>query len=180
MAMLSVHDVLVGDILHLEPGDIVAADGLFIDGHQLKCDESAATGESDEILKSQTMDPFILSGSKVVEGIGSYLVTGVGVHSYSGRILMALRTQIQTTPLQEKLNDLAEMIAKVGSVAGLIMLVAVLIRYFVGWTVPGMMPTAATTIVADVMNILIVVVTIVVVAVPEGLPLAVTLGKFCP
>jgi Ca2+-transporting ATPase len=220
IALISVHDVLVGDILHLEPGDIVAADGIFIEGHNLKCDESAATGESDAVRKqpweicyrvSQTItnekndsgihkninkisemdekkksnksesksmpDPFILSGSKVIEGVCTYLVTGVGVNSYNGRTMMALRTDSQTTPLQEKLNGLAAMIAKLGSAAGLIMLIAVLIRYFVGWKTPGAMPTSATHIVADVMDILIVVVTIVVVAVPEGLPLAVTLGK---
>ncbi|ORZ19375.1 PMCA-type calcium-translocating P-type ATPase [Absidia repens] len=208
--MISVHDILVGDILHLEPGDIVAADGIFIEGHNLKCDESAATGESDAVrnnhgksasvsLKQLTMnkrtahfttammtndnshsksipDPFILSGAKVIEGVCTYLVTGVGVNSYNGRTMMALRTDSQTTPLQEKLNGLAAMIAKLGSAAGLIMLIAVLIRYFVGWKTPGVMPTSATHIVADVMNILIVVVTIVVVAVPEGLPLAVTLA----
>ncbi|CAO3614648.1 unnamed protein product [Cunninghamella echinulata] len=207
--MISVHDVLVGDILHLEPGDIVSTDGIFIEGHNLKCDESAATGESDAVRKQpwetcyklmqpstndsaldnnnssnnekkpqheskSTPDPFILSGSKVIEGVCTYLVTGVGIHSYNGRTMMALRTEAQTTPLQEKLNGLAEMIAKLGSAAGLIMLVAVLIRYFVGWKTHPI--PAGTEIVADIMNILIVVVTIVVVAVPEGLPLAVTLA----
>ncbi|SAL98862.1 hypothetical protein [Absidia glauca] len=221
IVLISVHDVLVGDILHLEPGDIVAADGIFIEGHNLKCDESAATGESDAVRKQpweicyrlspainqehkdsalhnnnndtsldekknisnnndnhskSYPDPFILSGAKVIEGVCTYLVTGVGVHSYNGRTMMALRTDSQTTPLQEKLNGLAEMIAKLGSAAGLVMLIAVLIRYFVGWKTPGAMPTSATHIVADVMDILIVVVTIVVVAVPEGLPLAVTLA----
>ncbi|CAO3591880.1 unnamed protein product [Absidia cylindrospora] len=216
--MISVHDILVGDILHLEPGDIVAADGIFIEGHNLQCDESAATGESDAVRKQpweicyrvtqaitdeqkdsalhnnndgtgmtekkkndnshskSVPDPFILSGAKVIEGVCTYLVTGVGVNSYNGRTMMALRTDSQTTPLQEKLNGLAAMIAKLGSAAGLVMLIAVLIRYFVGWKTPGVMPTSATHIVADVMNILIVVVTIVVVAVPEGLPLAVTLA----
>lgn len=215
--MISVHDVVVGDILHLEPGDIVSADGIFIEGHNLKCDESAATGESDAVRKQpwevcykltqssndsalannnnninnadvivdekklqqqheskSTSDPFILSGSKVIEGVCTYLVTGVGIHSYNGRTMMALRTEAQTTPLQEKLNGLAEMIAKLGSAAGLVMLIAVLIRYFVGWKGQPIPP--ASHIVADVMDILIVVVTIVVVAVPEGLPLAVTLA----
>ncbi|ORX46293.1 PMCA-type calcium-translocating P-type ATPase [Hesseltinella vesiculosa] len=211
--MISVHNILVGDVIHLEPGDIVAADGIFIEGHNLKCDESAATGESDAVRKQSwevcyrrtnthkdsalddipspvnekkstspttesksTPDPFILSGSKVIEGVCTYLVTGVGVHSYNGRTMMALRTESQTTPLQEKLNGLASMIAKFGSAAGLAMLVAVLIRYFVGWKTSGQIPTHPTQIVQDVMDIVIVVVTIIVVAVPEGLPLAVTLA----
>ncbi|KAG1057716.1 hypothetical protein G6F43_000466 [Rhizopus delemar] len=193
VVQISVHDIQVGDILHLEPGDIVPVDGIFIEGHDLKCDESAATGESDAVRKNTLKecekqadkhanakgpvhlpDPFIISGAKVLEGVGSYLVTGVGVNSYYGRTMMALRTESESTPLQEKLNDLAEMIAKLGSAAGLLMLIVLLIRYFVGWR--SGVPDQPTTIVLDIMKILIVVVTIVVVAVPEGLPLAVTLA----
>ncbi|KAI8141189.1 PMCA-type calcium-translocating P-type ATPase [Fennellomyces sp. T-0311] len=214
IGMISVRDVQVGDILHLEPGDIVSTDGVFIEGHNLKCDESAATGESDAVrkqnwetcyrianaennehpstfnketpsgsesdLKKPTNehkslpDPFIISGSKVLEGVCTYLVTSVGTNSYYGRTMMALRTEPESTPLQEKLNHLAEMIAKLGSAAGLLMLIVLLIRYFVTWK--DGVPTQATDIVLDIMKILIVVVTIVVVAVPEGLPLAVTLA----
>ncbi|OAD66839.1 hypothetical protein PHYBLDRAFT_96141, partial [Phycomyces blakesleeanus NRRL 1555(-)] len=186
--LISVHDIQVGDVLHLEPGDIVAADGIFIEGHNLRCDESAATGESDALKPTTATtenknpgtqhkslpDPFIISGSKVLEGVCTYLVTSVGVHSYYGRTMMALRTDAETTPLQEKLNHLAETIAKLGSAAGLLMLVVLLIRYFVKWRYG--VPSPASAIVQGIMNILIVVVTIVVVAVPEGLPLAVTLA----
>ncbi|KAI8364331.1 PMCA-type calcium-translocating P-type ATPase [Choanephora cucurbitarum] len=200
VSMISVHDIQVGDILHLEPGDIVAADGIFIEGHNLKCDESAATGESDAVRKQNwqtcdrlayaqyspsskkppqpehkaSSDPFIISGSKVLEGVCTYLVTSIGEHSYYGRTMMALRSEPESTPLQEKLNALAELIAKLGSAAGLLMLIVLLIRYFVGWK--NGVPDQATEIVMDIMKILIVVVTIVVVAVPEGLPLAVTLA----
>jgi Ca2+-transporting ATPase len=218
--MISVHDIQVGDILHLEPGDIVAVDGIFIEGHNLKCDESAATGESDAVRKQDwqmcerlaaaqikelrnypsvdspsssesgfkskapspaqehksTADPFIISGSKVLEGVCTYLVTSVGENSYYGRTMMALRSEPESTPLQEKLNALAELIAKLGSAAGVLMLIVLLIRYFVTWK--DGVPDQPTEIVMDIMKILIVVVTIVVVAVPEGLPLAVTLGKW--
>ncbi|KAL0095154.1 PMCA-type calcium-translocating P-type ATPase [Phycomyces blakesleeanus] len=203
--LVPVRDIQVGDILHLEPGDIAATDGIFIQGHNLRCDESAATGESDAVRKqdwqlcytlwkedqdnlllkektsnptlkpSKSMpDPFIISGSKVLEGSCTYLVTAIGQNSYYGRTMMALRSEPETTPLQEKLNGLADMIAKLGSAAGILMLIVLLIRYFVGWK-EGI-PSQATTIVMDIMKILIVVVTIVVVAVPEGLPLAVTLA----
>ncbi|CEI92331.1 Putative Calcium-translocating P-type ATPase, PMCA-type [Rhizopus microsporus] len=190
--MISVHDIQVGDILHLEPGDIAPVDGIFIEGHNLKCDESAATGESDAVRKqpwqvceryarqdsskppSHLPDPFIISGSKVLEGVGTYLVISIGQNSYYGRTMMALRSEPESTPLQEKLNQLAEMIAKLGSAAGLLMLIVLLIRYFVSWRYG--VPDQPTTIVLDIMKILIVVVTIVVVAVPEGLPLAVTLA----
>ncbi|KAI7903186.1 PMCA-type calcium-translocating P-type ATPase [Cokeromyces recurvatus] len=219
--MISIHDIQVGDILHLEPGDIVPTDGIFIEGHNLKCDESAATGESDAVRKQpwqvcerlammqvkedekrtrdltpgsssssedahksnpsdpivehrSNSDPFIISGSKVLEGICSYLVTGIGENSYYGRTMMALRSEPESTPLQEKLNALAELIAKLGSAAGLLMLIVLLIRYFASWRYG--VPDQPTEIVMDIMKILIVVVTIVVVAVPEGLPLAVTLA----
>ncbi|KAI9020969.1 PMCA-type calcium-translocating P-type ATPase [Phycomyces nitens] len=205
LLLVSVREIQVGDILHLEPGDIAATDGIFIQGHNLRCDESAATGESDAVRKQDWQvcytiwkdsqddqqvgektpnripkypksmpDPFIISGSKVLEGSCTYLVTAIGQNSYYGRTMMALRSEPETTPLQEKLNGLADMIAKLGSAAGILMLIVLLIRYFVGWK-EGI-PPQATTIVMDIMKILIVVVTIVVVAVPEGLPLAVTLA----
>lgn len=219
--MISVHDVQVGDVLHLEPGDIVSADGILIQGHNLKCDESAATGESDAVRKlpwdtcyrmaygmkkdkeeeeekfltipvasttppskpptpqalnnRSLPDPFIISGSKVLEGMATYLVTGVGVNSYHGRTMMALRTEDDMTPLQKKLNELAGMIAKLGFAAAILMLIALLIRYFVAFR--NGVPTEPTQIASDVMSILILVVTVIVMAVPEGLPLAVTLGK---
>ena len=50
--LISVHDLLVGDLMLLEPGDVVAADGILISGHNVKCDESAATGESDALRKA--------------------------------------------------------------------------------------------------------------------------------
>ena len=82
--MINVHDILVGDVLHLEPGDLVPVDGVFIEGHDLKCDESSATGESDALKKTggdqvmraletgngtKDLDPFIISGAKVLEGM---------------------------------------------------------------------------------------------------------------
>ncbi|KAG0367833.1 hypothetical protein BC939DRAFT_464234 [Gamsiella multidivaricata] len=211
--LLSVFNVLVGDILHLEPGDVIAADGIFLGGHNLKCDESAMTGESDAVKKVtfeelrrmqdaeaalnkgeskiQTnhegieviaepqhgihgVDPFIISGSKVLEGVGIYVVTGVGVNSFHGRTMMSLRTEAEDTPLQIKLNGLAERIAKLGSLAALLMLIILIIRYFVGFRRNG--TPAGAEIVKSLVTIVITAVTVVVVAVPEGLPLAVTLA----
>ncbi|CAO3686790.1 unnamed protein product [Umbelopsis ramanniana] len=265
-AMISIRDLQVGDVLHLEPGEIIPADGIFIEGHNLKCDESTATGETDAVKKqawrecfrlheiyqrqhpddgrsvsgasgiskpdspstlvptptattqgnnrlsvqgnflappspgqkenssissssavsttssepvfeagAHLPDPFLISGSKVLEGVGTYMVTNVGESSFNGKTLMALRTEAQTTPLQEKLDGLAEMIAKLGSAAGILMLLVLLIRYFVGWKYNGI-PSSPAKIVEDIMNIIIVAITIIVVAVPEGLPLAVTLA----
>ncbi|KAI8602621.1 PMCA-type calcium-translocating P-type ATPase [Dissophora ornata] len=211
--LLSVFDVLVGDLLYLEPGDVIAADGIYLGGHNLKCDESAMTGESDAVKKVtyeelrkleeaaaahsnsegeietnhegievlaepqhgiHGVDPFIISGSKVLEGVGIYVVTGVGENSFHGKTMMSLRTEPEDTPLQVKLNDLAERIAKLGSLAALLMLLILIIRYFVGFKTNGV-PSGAN-IVQSLVNIVIAAITVVVVAVPEGLPLAVTLA----
>ena len=185
---ISVHDVLVGDVLHLEPGDMIPVDGIFISGHNMKCDESSATGESD-LLKKQSgeevyaaidehrsatkLDPFIISGGKVSEGIGTFLVTAVGVNSSHGKIIMSFQDESQTTPLQMKLNVLAEWIAKLGLGAGLVLFVATFIRFLVQLSdIEG----GASAKGQRFLQVFIVAVTIVVVAVPEGLPLAVTLA----
>jgi len=187
--MISVYDVLVGDVLHLEPGDMVPADGIFISGHNVKCDESSATGESDQLkktggeqvlrlmeqghTKSGDMDPFIISGSKVLEGVGTYLVTSVGVNSSYGKILMAMRSDMEATPLQKKLDGLAGAIAKLGSSAAALLFFVLLFRFLAGLSNN---PRNGAEKAAQFTDILIVAITVIVVAVPEGLPLAVTLA----
>ena len=112
--IIDVKELLVGDIALLEPGEIIPCDGVFISGHNVKCDESGATGESDAIkkvsyedciaLREQTKregsdvhmfdaanahtDCFMVSGSKVLEGYGKYIVIAIGQKSFNGRIMM--------------------------------------------------------------------------------------------
>ena len=112
--VIDVKDLLVGDIALLEPGEIIPCDGVFISGHNVRCDESGATGESDAIkkvgyedcivLREQTKregtdvhgfdaanahtDCFMVSGAKVLEGYGKYVVIAVGQKSFNGRIMM--------------------------------------------------------------------------------------------
>jgi Ca2+-transporting ATPase len=185
---LSVHDVLAGDILLLEPGDMVPVDGVLIEGHGIKCDESSATGESDIIKKTASeevwrameaheplkkMDPFILSGAKVTEGVGKFLVVATGVNSSYGKTMMSLREDSEVTPLQSKLNTLAEYIAKLGGAAALLLFIVLFIKFCAKLPGDHRSPSDKAQ---NFLNILIVAVTIVVVAVPEGLPLAVTLA----
>jgi len=185
---ISVHDVLVGDVMHLEPGDLVPVDGIFIDGHNVKFDESSATGEShilrktpaDEVYRAienheplRKMDPFILSGGKMSEGVGVFLVTSVGVNSSYGKTLMSLQDEGQITPLQSKLNVLAEYIAKLGLAAGLLLFIVSFIEFLARLhNISGGSQAKGQAF----LQVFIVAVTIVVVAVPEGLPLAVTLA----
>jgi len=193
-AEISVFDVLVGDVMHLSTGDLVPVDGIFISGHGVKCDESSATGESDLLKKVPAddvyaalqeaangnppddihkLDPFIISGSKINEGTGTFLVTAVGVNSSYGRITMAMHTEQEDTPLQKKLNRLADWIAKLGGSAALLLFVVLLIKFCA--QLPNNRDTPAQKG-QDFLRLFITSVTVVVVAVPEGLPLAVTLA----
>ncbi|OAA62641.1 p-type calcium transporter [Niveomyces insectorum RCEF 264] len=187
---ISVFDILVGDVMRLETGDMVPVDGVLIEGHNIKCDESQATGESDLIRKRpadevyaaienhenlKKMDPLIQSGSRVMEGLGTFLVTSTGVYSSYGKTLMSLHDDPEITPLQAKLNVIADYIAKVGGAAALLLFVVLFIEFLVDLhkQPPSVTPAQKGQ---DFLNIFIVVVTIIVVAVPEGLPLAVTLA----
>ena len=187
---ISVFDILVGDVLHLEPGDMIPVDGILIEGFNVKCDESQATGESDIIRKKpadevyaaienrenpKKLDPFIQSGSRVMEGVGTFMVTSTGVHSSYGKTMMALHEDPEITPLQSKLNVIAEYIAKLGGAVALLFFLVLFIIFLVRLPrqYKDLTPAAKGQ---HFIELFIVVVTIVVVAIPEGLPLAVTLA----
>ncbi|KAF6836517.1 calcium p-type atpase [Colletotrichum musicola] len=187
---ISVHNLLAGDVVHLEPGDLVPVDGVLIEGFNVKCDESQATGESDIIKKRngdevfaaiqngedpKKLDPFIQSGARIMEGVGTFMVTSTGIHSSYGKTLMALDEDPEVTPLQSKLNIIAEYIAKLGGAAGLLLFIVLFIEFLVRLPKQPASVTPAEKG-QDFINIVITVVTIIVVAVPEGLPLAVTLA----
>ncbi|CAN6661635.1 calcium-transporting ATPase 2 [Trichomonascus vanleenenianus] len=193
---ISIYDVVVGDLMMLEPGDMIPADGILVMGHDVKCDESSATGESHTLTKKEAhtvlslldaaddsndplnpadkrLDCFMLSGSKVIGGTGHFLVTAVGTHSLYGRTMMSLNDDPEATPLQEKLNSMAESIAKVGIAAAVVLFIALFIRFCVQLNGSPLPPAQKGN---NFLDIFITSVTIVVVAVPEGLPLAVTLA----
>lgn len=189
---ISVFNVSVGDLVSIEPGDILSADGVLVNGYGIQTDESALTGESHNVRKSAAtevisrissdpglpptskgLDAFMISGSKVLEGTGSYIVTSVGSNSFHGKILLSLQTEAEETPLQEKLNSIAESIAKLGSLAALLMFIILFIRFLA--QLKGSPLTGAEKG-QEFLNIIITAIAIIVVAVPEGLPLAVTLA----
>lgn len=185
---ISVYDIMAGDVLHLEPGDLLPVDGILIKGFDVKCDESQATGESDIIRKMdgdevmsmiengeslKKADPFIQSGARVMEGVGTFMATSTGIYSSYGKTLMALDEDPEITPLQSKLNIIAEYIAKLGGSSGLLLFLVLFIMFLVR------LPHSDKSSIdkgMEFLDIFIVVVTIIVVAVPEGLPLAVTLA----
>ncbi|KAM8930914.1 plasma membrane calcium-transporting ATPase 2 isoform 7-T7 [Pelodytes ibericus] len=87
---IPVAELVVGDIAQVKYGDLLPTDGLFIQGNDLKIDESSLTGESDQVRKSVDKDPMLLSGTHVMEGSGRMLVTAVGVNSQTGIIFTLL------------------------------------------------------------------------------------------
>ncbi|XP_072522238.1 plasma membrane calcium-transporting ATPase 4 isoform X1 [Salminus brasiliensis] len=87
---IPVAEIVVGDIAQIKYGDLLPADGILIQGNDLKIDESSLTGESDQVRKSLEKDPMLLSGTHVMEGSGRMVVTAVGLNSQTGIIFTLL------------------------------------------------------------------------------------------
>ena len=220
-------DLLVGDLIMVNYGDIMAADVLLIDGNGIKMDESALTGESDAMKKEkyekckEMLDsgekklpsPLILSGTNCIEGSGKGIVIAVGEHSQKGIIRRTVDNAQENsqTPLEAKLERIAELIGYFGIGAGIVTLVALMIRFAISFTdevkdynktskvetiITGLlfnMPykhieegfannsdsdlsDPRLNVAKKILDIIILCISIVVVAIPEGLPLAVTLS----
>ncbi|KAJ3275348.1 Calcium-transporting ATPase 10, plasma membrane-type [Terramyces sp. JEL0728] len=169
---VAIDRIVVGDVVVIETGVVIPADGILINGYNVEIDESTMTGEPHAIKKDEINDPFLLSGTNVNNGVGKMLVIGTGIYSMNGKSLQALDVEPEDTPLQQKLNVLADFIAKGAFYLAIAMIVLLLIVYFV--TNRGI--SDSLKISEDILMLLILAVTVVVVAVPEGLPLAVTLS----
>ena len=236
LIQLPVAEIVVGDIAQIKYGDLLPADGILIQGNDLKIDESSLTGESDHVKKTLDKDPMLLSGTHVMEGSGRMVVTAVGVNSQTGIIFTLLgaseeeddddkkkkgkkqgapenrnkaKTQdgvaLEIQPLnsqegldsedkekkiaripkkeksvlQGKLTRLAVQIGKAGLIMS-VLTVVILILYFVvdnfviqrrEW-----LPECTPVYIQYFVKFFIIGVTVLVVAVPEGLPLAVTIS----
>uniref|UniRef100_A0A0D9XNX4 Calcium-transporting ATPase n=1 Tax=Leersia perrieri TaxID=77586 RepID=A0A0D9XNX4_9ORYZ len=173
---ISIYDLVVGDIVHLSIGDQVPADGLYIHGYSLLIDESSLSGESDPVYVSQDK-PFILAGTKVQDGSAKMIVTAVGMRTEWGKLMSTLSEGGEDeTPLQVKLNGVATIIGKIGLLFAVLTFLVLLVRFLIdkGMTV-GLLKWYSTDALT-IVNYFATAVTIIVVAVPEGLPLAVTLS----
>ncbi|KAI5614403.1 plasma membrane calcium-transporting ATPase 3 isoform X5 [Silurus asotus] len=232
---IPVAEIVVGDIAQIKYGDLLPADGILIQGNDLKIDESSLTGESDQVKKSLEKDPMLLSGTHVMEGSGRMVVTAIGMNSQTGIILTLLGagseeeekkakkgkkqgapenrnkaktqdgialeiqplkseegaeceekevkkvnvTKKEKSVLQGKLTRLAVQIGKAGLIMSAVTVI-ILILYFVIDTfgVQGREWKAECTpiYIQYFVKFFIIGVTVLVVAVPEGLPLAVTIS----
>jgi calcium-translocating P-type ATPase len=169
---IPVGELVVGDIVCLEAGDAIPCDGVLVNYDGLEIDESALTGEPEDIDKDSETDPFLLSGCTAIAGSGRFVVIAVGKNSQWGVIKSHLEKEQEETPLQEKLDTMAALIGYVGMGAAAATFVAMMcIKIFV-------QPDYLKDISAfhHALDAFIIGVTIVVVAVPEGLPLAVTIS----
>ncbi|NXB81789.1 AT2B4 ATPase, partial [Donacobius atricapilla] len=232
---IPVAEIVVGDIAQIKYGDLLPADGILIQGNDLKIDESSLTGESDQVKKSMDKDPMLLSGTHVMEGSGRMVVTAVGINSQTGIIFTLLgagegdeekkvkkgkksgapenrnkaKTQdgvaLEIQPLksqegveneekekkkvkvpkkeksvlQGKLTRLAVQIGKAGLIMSAITVI-ILVLYFVidtfGVQKRPWLAECTPIYIQYFVKFFIIGVTVLVVAVPEGLPLAVTIS----
>lgn len=173
---MSIYDLLPGDIVHLSIGDQVPADGLFVSGYSLLINESSLTGESEPVNVNKE-NPFLLSGTKVQNGSCKMLVTTVGMRTQWGK-LMATLTEggDDETPLQVKLNGVATIIGKIGLFFAVVTFAVLVQELFLKKLQDGSHFSWSGDEALEVLEYFAISVTIVVVAVPEGLPLAVTLS----
>lgn len=174
-------DVVVGDIVIINTGAEVSADGELLECVSLNVDESTLTGEPmcHKSVDEKDFDPeatyptnHVLKGTKVMEGHGIFRVTAVGDKTENGKVFVAAQIDDSVkTPLNEQLDGLSDLITKLSYGFAALVVVGRLLIYFLG---DNSMEWAHIT--AYVLQTLMIAVTLIVVAVPEGLPMAVTLS----
>lgn len=174
-------DVVVGDIVIINTGAEVPADGELLECVSLNVDESTLTGEPmcHKSVDEKDFDPdatyptnHVLKGTKVMEGHGIFRVTAVGDKTENGKVFVAAQIDDSVkTPLNEQLDGLSDLITKLSYGFAVLVVVGRLLIYFLG---DNSMEWAHIT--AYILQTLMIAVTLIVVAVPEGLPMAVTLS----
>lgn len=169
---INVKDIVLGDIIEIEAGDSIPCDGILLRSDSLEVDESALTGEPIDIEKNVTDDPFVLSGCIATAGTAQFIAIAIGKDSQWGVIKAALEKEQDQTPLQEKLEWMAEMIGYVGMAAAAATFIAMMVIKIM--VKPEYL--ADVSLFNHALDAFIIGVTIVVVAVPEGLPLAVAIS----
>lgn len=175
------HDVVVGDVVLVEVGDEVPADGELIVCNDLQINESALTGEpvAEKSLEGGGDGAYprnvILRSTMVMNGRGEFVVTAVGDASEIGKVAKKSTEQTSVeTPLHMQLDKLAKMISKVGSVVSVAAFFIFLIHDIL--TNPAWGGKDYFYMAEIVLKYFMMAVTLIVMAVPEGLPMAITLS----
>jgi len=167
-------DLVVGDILIFQAGDQIPADSVIMENNVVVLsNESTLTGEPDDVKKSKLGDCFLLSSCLITEGEEVRAIAiGIGERSQWGKIKANLVTESVNTPLQDKLAEMTTFIGYCGMLAAFGTFAALIIRI---WAGKDQAPSS-DDIAKGVIKAFLLSVTIVVVAIPEGLPLAVTIS----
>ena len=185
MLLVKKSDVVVGDIVRLESGDEVPGDGEILQAESLLVDESAftgemyarkATGNGDTENAGTYAADFLLRGSIVLEGQCIFKVTAVGMDTEEGKGAKIIQEENNVqTPLNQQLDQLSEWITKASYVIAILIVVGRLVYYFSNSVAP-FGSWDVLDFLSYTLNSIMLAVTLIVVAVPEGLPMSVTIS----
>lgn len=183
---LPIGDIVVGDIVLLQAGERIPADGILLSG-RLGVDQSALNGESAEAAKSPGGDTLgdpmsghsLFRGTIVCSGDGEMLVTRVGDSTFYGSLAQEVQEETRESPLKLRLSGLAKTLSHIGYAAAILVAVADLFHSFcldkgMQWAQIAAQFGDPAAVVEQVLHALTLAITVVVVAVPEGLPMMIT------
>lgn len=174
---IEIGEIVKGDIINLETGDAIPADGKIISG-KIMVNESSLNGEMKE--KEKSVGNEVYRSSVVYSGLATIEVTKVGSQTFYGKLAKEVSEKSPTSPLKLRLAKLAELISKIGYIGALLVSLSYLFSVVVIENNFNMTEITATLtnfplMFGHILHALTLSVTIIVVAVPEGLPLMVTL-----
>lgn len=189
---IPIAEIVAGDFVSLEPGDRVPADGLLIDGY-VDVDQSALNGETKEahklpatvIIEEESNNINLMNknllfmGSVVCEGEGTMLVQSVGQKTFYGHLAKELQTENEDSPLKKRLADLAKNISYFGYAGAFLILLSSLFKSIIidnGYNLYNIVAYVNNpyVLIKDILKAVTFAITIIVVAVPEGLPVMIT------
>ena len=181
---IDINDIVVNDIVYLESGDKIPADGYLIKGN-IMVDESSLNGESKEISKHSKLnkidnDNIVYRGSIVSDGECFIKITSVGMNTMYGKLAESLLIKPSVSPLKQRLQVLARFISKIGYIGAFLVFISYLFSIFViknNFDLNLILKSINNThyLIGHILYALTLSVTIIVVAVPEGLPMMITL-----
>ena len=182
---ISISDVVVGDLILLESGDKVAADGILVEGN-LSVDESILNGESKEakkityVIGKELEQNKLYRGTTIYSGYGKMIVKSVGNNTVYGKIALELHEKKPISPLRKRLVELAKIISRIGYIGAFLVTFAFLFSKIIinnHYDIILIKETISNfpLMINYIIYALTLSVTIIVVAVPEGLPMMITL-----
>lgn len=191
LTVIEADDIVVGDVVVLQSGDKVLADGILVDG-ELSVDNSALNGEAEECKKTPAPEGFtipenitgdtfvdehsLFRGATVLDRKGSMVVQKVGEATMMGKMAKDMANKEPDSPLKVKLNKLANQISVFGYIGAIVIAIAYFAHYIIlAGSVSAYFAMGWVEVLKGVMSAVSVAITIIVCAVPEGLPLVIAL-----